>query len=498
MRIAVGGIFHETNTFVADPTTLADFHTYQFAAGPDLLGWRSTRSEIGGFLTGCAAQGWEPLPSLFAAALPAGLVDHAAFDSLTSQLIDGLTSAGRPDGVLLCLHGAMATTQSPDADGEVLTRLAAALGPDVPVVVTLDFHANTGDAMTGNADALLGYDTYPHVDMYDRGLEASGVLAEILRTGQRRRAVHRKVGLITPPQVQYTDLPPMQAIMKRIHDIESAEDVTITVTPGFPYADVDCMGLSVVTSSPDPACAAQVAATVADDVLARAEDFSYEAYPVAEAVRLALAADEPGPVVLVDSADNVGGGGPGDGTAILAEWLAQKGTGLAVVIADPAAVARAVEAGIGAQVRLEIGGHTDNRHGSPIPVTGTLRLISDGTYVHRGSYATGITTRMGRSVVLESSGNTILLTERRVMPFDAQQLLSVGVSPRHCRALVVKSAIAWRAAYGEYASQVIEVDAPGVCTANLRRLDLPEARYGMIRPQVIGQAGGAGRTGAAG
>jgi microcystin degradation protein MlrC len=488
MRIAVGGIFHETNTFVADPTTLADFRAYQFAAGDDLLDWRSTRSEIGGFLTGCAARDWQPVPSLFAAALPAGLVDHAAFESLTSQLIDGLTRGGRPDGVLLCLHGAMATGQSPDADGEVLTRLAAALGPDVPVVVTLDFHANTGDAMTGNADALLGYDTYPHVDMYDRGLEAAGVLEAILRTGQRRRNVHRKVGLITPPQVQYTDSEPMRAIMKHVHAVEAAAGVTVTVTPGFPYADVDCMGLSVVTSSPDPDAAAQAATAVADDIAARAEDFSYACYPVAEAVRLALTAEGPGPVVLVDSADNVGGGGPGDGTAILAEWLAQKGTGLAVVIADPAAVARAIEAGIGTRLTVEAGGHTDERHGPPIPVTGTVRLISDGTYVHRGSYATGITTRMGRSVVLEASGNTIVLTERRVMPFDAQQLLSVGVSPRHCRALVVKSAIAWRAAYGEYASQVIEVDAPGVCTANLRRLELPGDRYGMIRPQVIGRA----------
>jgi microcystin degradation protein MlrC len=243
-----------------------------------------------------------------------------------------------------------------------------------------------------------------------------------------------------------------------------------------------------VTSSPDPDAAAQAATAVADDIAARAEDFSYACYPVAEAVRLALTAEGPGPVVLVDSADNVGGGGPGDGTAILAEWLAQKGTGLAVVIADPAAVARAIEAGIGTRLTVEAGGHTDERHGPPIPVTGTVRLISDGTYVHRGSYATGITTRMGRSVVLEASGNTIVLTERRVMPFDAQQLLSVGVSPRHCRALVVKSAIAWRAAYGEYASQVIEVDAPGVCTANLRRLELPGDRYGMIRPQVIGRA----------
>src|ERR1019366_8406928 len=134
---------------------------------------------------------------------------------------------------------------------------------------------------------------------------------------------------------------------------------------------------------------------------------------------------------------------------------------------------------------LAVGGHTDNRHGAPVELDGTVRLISDGCYVHRGSYATGMTTHMGRSAVIESDGNTIVITEKRVMPFDAQQLFSLGVSPAHCQALVVKSAVAWRAAYGEFAREVIEVDTPGVCTANLHQLGLSEFNSRMIRPRNV-------------
>jgi microcystin degradation protein MlrC len=483
MRIALGGLFHETNGLVRGSTSLADFKAYQFASGSDLLAYRSTRCEIGGFLVGAERLGWDPMPSLFAAALPGGPVDHGAFETLVQRLVEGTTEDPRPDGVLICLHGAMATTECSDADGELLRRLAEALGPDVPVVATVDFHANTSDLMTHHVDALLGYDTYPHVDMFDRGLEATSVLADILRAGNRRAVAHRKVGLVTPPQVQYTNLAPMRTIMERLREVESSNDAVVSVTPGFPYGDVDCMGLSVTASSADSSSAEQIANAITNDVAALSEDFSFSAFSVEEAVDRALAAE--GPVVLVDSADNVGGGGPGDGTAILQEWLRRGRPGLIVALTDPVAVATCVAAGIGGRVSLTVGARTDDRHGSPVELSGTVRLLGDGRYVHRGSYAAGITTQMGQSAVVESAGNTIVLTERRVMPFDAQQLLSLGVSPAYCQALVVKSAVAWRAAYGEFARQVIEVDAPGICTANLHRLGLSEQHAQMIRPRSI-------------
>jgi microcystin degradation protein MlrC len=481
VRVGVGGLMHETNTFALGTTVTADFEAYQFAIGESLYGFRGTKTELGGFLDGCEELGWDVVPSLYAVALPGGLVDHDVFEALLDRMAGELSAAARPDGVLLALHGAMVTTRNSDADGEVLARIAALLGPDVPIVATVDFHANSTDAMTSQVDALIGYDTYPHVDMYQRGREAVSVLADVLRRGARRTVVHRKVGLITPPQAQYSDAEPVRSIMARVHAVEAAEGVSVTVTPGFPYADIDSLGLSVVASSGDPLCAQQVADQVAADVNAHGDEFDYTTFSVAEAVDRALRAE--GPVALVDSADNVGGGAPGDGTAILAEWLARGGSGLVVSLTDEQAVRACFEAGVGSMAQLLVGGKTDDRHGPPVEVSGAVRMLADGRYVHRGSYATGITTHMGRTAVLEAFGNTVVLTEKRVMPFDAQQWLSLGISPAYCHAFVVKSAIAWRAAYGEYPREVIDVDAPGICTGNLGRLELSGKRSSMFRPK---------------
>lgn len=485
MRVAIGGLFHETNSLVAEQTSPSDFHTYQFAAGEELLAFRSTRSELGGFLLGCDEFDWVPLPTLYAAAVPGGLVDHDTFEALVGELIERMTAPpGPPDGVLISLHGAMATTRNPDADGEVMRRLFEELGPDVPVVLTVDFHSNTTDLMSRHVDALIGYDTYPHVDMYERGREAAVVLANILSGKRRRReTVHYKLPIITAPQVQYSDVEPIRSIMASVHDWESKEDVVVSVTPGFPYTYAPCLGLSVVASSPDGALAAEVCKAIGAEVESRDDGFTFAALSVEEAVDRALRATHQ-PVVLVDSADNVGGGGPGDGTAVLEEWLRRGGSGLVVALADPASVTQAVAVGVGAEVRLAVGAHTDSRHGNPVELTGRVRLVSDGRYTNRGSYNTGFTVNMGRTVVIECHGNTIALSERRVMPFDAQQLLSLGVSPQFCRAIVVKSAVAWRAAYGEYAKEVIEVDAPGVCTASLHRLDYDDEQRAMIRPRL--------------
>ncbi len=480
MRIAVGGLMHETNTFAKDSTTLDDFKAYRFAVGSQLFGYARTRTELGGFLAGCEELGWEAVPTLFAVAMPAGPVDHGVFEALVDQMADRMLSAPRVDGMLLALHGAMVTTSSHDADGEIVAQLRRRVGFELPIVATVDFHANTTDAMTQHVDALIGYDTYPHVDMYECGREAVTVMADVLSSGARRTVAHQKVGLITPPQAQYSDAEPVRSIMEIAHALEASEGLSITVTPGFPYADIDSLGLSVVVSSSDPLSAKDVAATMAAEIEARAGEFEYETTTVPEAVDRALRAD--GPVALVDSADNVGGGGPGDGTAIFEEWLRRGGSGLVVTLTDGEAVRACFDAGVGSKPKLSVGAKCDDRHGSPIELSGYVRLLCDGQYVHRGAYATGITSQMGRTAVVESTGNTVVLTENRVMPFDAQQLLSIGVSPAYCKAFIVKSAVAWRAAYGGYACEVIDVDAPGICTGNLVRLGFSAERLQMVRP----------------
>src|SRR5262249_32015007 len=173
-----------------------------------------------------------------------------------------------------------------------------------------------------------------------------------------------------------------------------------------------------------------------------------------------------------------------------AEWMRHNLSGLVVTLADPGAVTAAVDTGVGRRVRVDVGGKTDGRHGEPVPVDGYVKLLSDGAYRHLGTYNHGFLTRMGRTAVLEVAGNTVIVSERKAMPFDRQQLLSLGVDPTHHRALVVKSAVAWRAAFGEVAGEVIEVDTPGICTGNLSRLNYSEPRRRMLTQSGIARAGG--------
>jgi len=479
MRVAVGGIFHETNTFASGLTSLDDFRAYQFAEGPALLNYRNTRSELGGFIAGGEERGWDVVPALYAAAVPSGTVEQAAYDHLTSALLERLFANGRPDGVLLALHGAMVTEQDADPDGDLVRRVVAAVGPGVPIVVTVDFHANLSDPTTEGVEAVIAYDTYPHVDMFERGQEAVDVLASALEKGRRRVVIHRKLPLMTAPQTQYTAGPPMWEIMQRVADLEADEGVQVSVTPGFPYADVDCAGFSITASGHDRALLSQLVDTLTDFVLSRRDRFRFEPLPVGDAVRRAALSSRT-PVILVDSADNIGGGSPGDGSVIFAEWLRRDLTGIVVTLADPEAVAAALTAGVGRSVRVAVGGKTDDRHGEPVPVDGYVKLLSDGAYRHFGTYNQGFFTRMGRTAVLEVAGNTVIVSERKAMPFERQQLLSLGVDPLHHRALVVKSAVAWRAAYADVAGEVIEVDTPGICTGHLSALQYSEPRRRML------------------
>jgi microcystin degradation protein MlrC len=223
-------------------------------------------------------------------------------------------------------------------------------------------------------------------------------------------------------------------------------------------------------SKGDAGLAEECAETLAGLIWNRRRDFTVRNTPVCEAVREAINTPV-GPAVLVDVADNIGGGTPGDGTALLQELLRQRAAGAVLTIADPEAVAAAAAAGVGNIVNTAVGGKSDGKHGSPVPVRGYVRLLSDGVYTHRGSYMTGLSVNMGRTAVVVSDGVEIVLTERKAMPFDAEQLRCLRIEPAGRKMIVVKSAIAWKSAYGSLAQKVIYVDTPGLCTSNL--LSLP-------------------------
>lgn len=472
-RIAVGGIWHETNTFVVGTTTAADFSAYQYGAGAELVGrFTGVRNEVGGFLAGLHAIGATPVPTLFAAAVPSGLVARAAYETLKQEMLSRLADAGPVDGVLLALHGAMVVDGLDDPEADLCGAVRQLIS-DVPIVATMDFHANVSNDLFEAADLLLGYDTYPHVDPYDRGVEAARLLMGICEAGTPAKAF-QKLPLLTAPTAQETAVEPMASISRRRMAWEERDGVVaVTVSPGFPYADVARLGFSVAAYATDDVLAKEAAADIAEQAWSRRLDFAPPAVAPADAVRRAAAAPR-GPVVLVDVADNVGGGSPGDGTVLLNELLGQQVPGAVVVIADPAAAADAARAGAGATVTLDVGGKTDGRHGPPVTVTARVERVTDGRFVHKGSYMTGQVTEMGTTAVVAvpvvGGVVEIVLTSRRTMPFDAEQLRSLGVEPTERKVIVVKAAIAWRAAYGEMAAESVLVSTPGACSSDLASL----------------------------
>jgi microcystin degradation protein MlrC len=473
MRIAVGGLWHETNTFATGLTGLDEFHVLEGQA--ILAELAGTRTPLGGFLDAAAHRDVEIVPTLFASALPSGLVTRHAHRALAGCLIDRLVDA-RPDAILLDLHGAMAAEDSDDVEGALLEAARARLGP-VPVGVVCDYHANTTARFANLVDVFAGYETYPHVDPYDRGLEIYRLLERLLAREIQPVRAYAQPPLLLPPQVQATAQPPMREILGHARTARHRPGVLgVTVAAGFPYADVPQAGPSVVvTADWDSALAQEVAEGLARTIWHARDHFRLHALPPDDAVAQALARPD-GPVILVDSADNVGGGAPGDGTVVLDALLRAGARGAVVAVADPQAVAAARAAGEGARLEVEVGGKTDDRHGAPVRLRARVARLARTEFTYRGSYMTGRRVSGGWTAILDADGVHVIVRERKVMPFDAEELGALDLDARAYRIIVVKSAVAWRAAYGEIARETIEVDTPGVCTANLRSLPYRKVR----------------------
>lgn len=475
-RIAIGGIIHETHTFAHKLTTLADFETRLLLYGDDILtGMSGTRSAIGGMIEGAAARGWTLVPTAYATAMPGGIVSELAYRAILQALLDRLAAAGPVDGVLLPLHGAMVTEERLDPESHILAEVRKIVGADTPVVVELDMHGNISPRTVELADVLVAFDTNPHIDPHAKGLESVAVLARLLSGQVRPSAAIVQPPLIFAPQATGTADLPLRAVHARAAEMKADKAVlAICVMAGFAYADTPFAGPSViVTTHNNPQLAQQYAQELADIMMQHRRAALPEFLPPDEAVARALA-QPGGPVILVDSADNIGGGTPGDGTDGLKAMLAHNVREGAIVLADPEAVAACRDAGQGVEVTLAVGGKTDRWHGQPVTVTGIVRALSDGEFKceqpdnHFASFF-GDTIQMGRTVWLRVQGVNIILTEQKTPPFDLAQLRGVGVIPEAQKMIVVKSAVAYRAAYLPIAAGVIEMDTAGLCSANLTR-----------------------------
>ena len=302
----MGGIAHETNTFATGRTEIDDFK--RSGGFPGLLmgdavveALRGKNIDTGGFIRASEELGFELVPLIWTFAQPSGIVRQAAYEELIGLLLEQLDAAMPVDGVLLDLHGAMVTEDLPDAEQDILDRVRLAVGPDVPVVATLDLHANTTPAMAAVATALIGYDTYPHVDCAERGAEAARVMVEVIEGRVKPTQGYAQVNMLIGPPRQCTLLSPMKDVFELVHEVEKRPGiVSATFAGGFPFADIYNAGASaVVTADGDAELAQDAADEIAGYVWDRREEFRLELTPVAEAVQYAVEVGE-GPIVLAD------------------------------------------------------------------------------------------------------------------------------------------------------------------------------------------------------
>ena len=481
--VAIGGIMHESNTFSDTPTDFEAFHT---SVGDEIIdAWADTHHEMGGFIQGATQNGYTLYPTLMAAATPAGRVTDAAFDRLTEMLIQRLKTAPKSEGLLLALHGAMVVESYPDGDGELLRRLRAVFPAEFPIVVTLDHHANVSEQMVNLSTALVIYKTNPHIDQGHRGLQAAALMHHILSEGITPTQSLSKPPMLLNILYQNTSAEPMRSILNAAAELESRDDVLVAnVAAGYPYADVYESGPAFVIVTNDTRQLAHKEAERLSEMLWNVRGrLTLDLPDAAAAVRRAVRSEKH-PVILVEMGDNIGGGSPGDSTIILAELLKQDAAEFVVVLWDAESVQACLRTGIGEEVALSVGGKTDRRHGKPVPIRGRVRLIHDGHFVETEPRHGGQKYHnQGLTAVVELTSPhraLVALTSRRQTPFSLHQLLSLGVQPQGMRIIVVKAAIAYRAAYEPIAGEIIEVDTPGLTAVNPQHFT-----YGHLRRPIF-------------
>ncbi len=483
--IAVGGIGHESNSFNPAKTGLADFHLRKIGPLEQLLeDWSKSNDIISGYVEGARRYGLKLYPVLVAEAAPKGIVTDEAFNTLMAELIRQLKAAPKLDGLLLDNHGAMVVESYSHGDAEMVRRLREALGPNFPIVVTHDFHANVSPEVVKLSTALVTFKENPHIDTKERGFQAAQIMSGIVSGKVKPVQAIAKPPMMYNIVFQYTKRDPLLPIVEESRRLEKNPKIlACSVSGGYQYADVPAMGPSVVVvTNNDLALAEREAKRLADMLWATRDRIVLKLPDPAGAVKAAMASDK-FPVAVIDMGDNIGGGSAGDSTFILDELLKQKASGWVMVIADKEAVQAAMRAGIAQPFDENVGGKTDKLHGAPVRVRGRVKSLHDGKYVETEvRHGGGRYWDMGHTAVVEVEGSTpdlpnlLLVTDRRSSPNSLHQLISCGVYPQRQKILVVKGAIAPRAAYEPIAGRIIEVDSGGTTAVNPARFTYKQVR----------------------
>ncbi|WP_341837340.1 M81 family metallopeptidase [Chitinophaga pollutisoli] len=474
LRVAILGIYHESNTFIAKPTTLDDFRNSHWLMGDAIAReYRHAFHEIGGMLEVLEENNIKAVPVMYAEATPGGTVSAETYDTLLEEMMRGLEAILPVDGCLVVPHGAGVSEEFMDMDGHWLTQLRQRLGADMPIIGTLDPHANVSPAMTAATNALVAYSTNPHIDQRDTGKKAAALMVETLKGN-----IHPVQQLMQAPvaisiEQQFTSAEPCKSLYGLAREAAGQPGVlSVSILLGFPYADVPEMGSAfIVITDNDPPLCKRIGEELKDRLVSNRTDFVAEKHDIA--ALLPKMRNWAKPVLLLDMGDNVGGGSPGNSAYLLAAVESYRMPSCFICIYDPAAVAEALAHQPGETFSLSPGNVEGGYMQGTTAFTITVRLLmaADGKFSEDSPRHGGqVNFDMGKIAVVQTGGgNVIMLTSLRVPPFSLRQLTAFGIHPQHFNAVVAKGVNAPIAAYGPVCPTIVQVNTPGVTQADMTR-----------------------------
>ncbi len=484
-RIAIGGFQHETNTFAPSPATFDDFA--RAGAWPGLTRGGAMfevtagfNIPIAGFIETARADGHELLPLSWAQATPSAPVTEDAFNRIAGQIVADLKDLRHVDAVYLDLHGAMVCAHTEDGEGELLRLVRAVVGPDVPIVVSLDLHANVTPQMIALSDRLIAFRTYPHVDMAETGARSAVQVASLLRDGAARAKAFRQIPFLIPVQTGCTMIEPAKSLYARLPEIERGPVASVSIAAGFAPADIHYCGPSVMAYAADTATAERTANDLAHEIEAKESAFVGKVWPMQEAVAHAIArgAKAGRPIILADSQDNPGAGANSDTVGLLGELIRQDARDAVLgLLYDPEAALAAHAAGEGAEITYPLGAKSGLPGHEPLRATYHVERIGDGAVTGTGPFYIGARMQLGPMALLRVNGVAVVVASRKNQAADQSMFRHLGVEPAAQKILALKSSVHFRADFQPIAEEILVVAAPGP-----NPLDYRELPYRNLRP----------------
>ncbi len=482
-RVLTGLFAHETNTFSQLNTTLENYRDFVLAFGddvPDAIA--GSMLEPNGVIQVAEEADWDLVHTVAGWATPSGPVEREVWDVGAGAIFEAAQTQGPFDGIVLALHGAMTTVDHADAEGVLLQELRDIVGPDIPIAITLDLHANVTRLMARHANIICAFRTYPHTDQVATAARASRILDRTMK-GEVAPRVHlaRRNMLVGLDHGRTTVDNPMTQLMARAEALEEKDPGVLTVSlhAGFTPADFPEVGPSVAVTGDGPSARYRTIAEAYMHFAWEQRHFDSNEYlGAAEAMgRLSTLADGAGPVVIADASDNPGAGAYGDSTFLLKAML-DAGLEKAVfgMICDPETAVQLTKAGVGADVSVRMGGKVDPTFGPPLELSGQVAAVTDGIYVARGPRWRGVIQRLGPTAVLRVGGVDIVVASKRIQCTELETFTHAGIDPSQKAVVAVKSMHHFRAAFAPIARHILIVDSGALATKDYNRLPYKNLR----------------------